>query len=242
MKRFWTALGFLTVIPVPEHGMLGVGELGTTAIWFSLIGAILGGLVALVHISLLRLFPPLVSACLSVAAWICLTGGLHLDGLADSYDGLLSSTSSERRLEIMKDPRLGTFGVVGLIFTILLKIVAMASLSVSLTITVIPLAASLARWFLLWVACQPMARAEGLGVTFQKGIKTIPMIVSAMIPLGLTVLAGGRGVLAMILGSLVTFAIIHLARRRLGGLTGDILGLTVETVELVVLLVFVAQF
>jgi len=241
MKRFWMALGFLTVIPVPAHGMLGVGELGIAAIWFSLIGVILGYLVALVQVSLLRLFPPLVSATLSVAAWVCMTGGLHLDGLADSYDGLLSSASSERRLDIMKDPRLGTFGVVGLIFTILLKIVAMVYLSTWLTITVVPLAASLARWLLLWVARQPMARAEGMGVAFQKGIKPIPMIVSAVIPFGLAVLGGVRGAVALILGSLATFAIFHLARRRLGGLTGDILGLTVETVELVVLLVFVAQ-
>jgi len=67
------------------------------------------------------------------------------------------------------------------------------------------------------------------------------MIVSAVIPFGLAVLGGVRGAVALILGSLATFAIFHLARRRLGGLTGDILGLTVETVELVVLLVFVAQ-
>jgi adenosylcobinamide-GDP ribazoletransferase len=241
MKRFLTALGFLTSIPGPFHASLGIEDLGTAAVWFPLIGALLGGLVALIQLGLSRLFSLQVSAVLSVVAWVYLTGGLHLDGLADSYDGLLNPSTPERRLEIMKDPRLGTFGAVGLILTIALKISALTVLPINFNWLVIPLAASIARWLLLWSAYQPAARPGGVGAVFKQGIKRLDIVLAAILPLGLMILCGWRGLVALLLGCLTAVGIYRLARVRLGGITGDILGFMVETVEAVILLVFVAH-
>jgi adenosylcobinamide-GDP ribazoletransferase len=242
MKRFLTALGFLTTIPSPYHDPSGIEELGKAAAWFSVVGALLGAWIALIYVILARYLPLPVSAALSVGAWVYLTGGLHLDGLADSFDGLLNSSSSERRLEIMKDPRLGTFGAVGLILTMVLKIGILTALPINFTWLAIPLAASMARLLLIWAARQPMARPDGLGAAFKPELNWMGMLVSVVLPLGLAVLSGWRGFAALVLGGVCAAGIIRSARIRLGGLTGDVFGLMVETVEVVTLLVFVFHF
>ena len=242
MKRFLTALSFLTTIPSPYHDPSRIEELGKAAAWFPLVGALIGALVALVYMGLARLFPLPVSAVLGVAAWACLTGGLHLDGLADSFDGLLNSSSSERRLEIMKDPRLGAFGAVGLMLAMILKINILIALPINFAWLAIPLAASTARWLLLWAARQPMARPDGLGAAFKPELTWMGMLMSAVLPLGLAVLSGWRGLAALVLGCVCAAGIFRWARMRLGGLTGDVFGLMVETVEVVTLLVFVLHF
>jgi len=241
MKRFFTALGFLTTIPSPYHDPSGIEELGKAAVWFPLVGALIGELVALIYLGLSRFFPITVSAVVSVAAWVYLTGGLHLDGLADSLDGLLNSSSPERRLEIMKDPRLGAFGALGLILVIIFKISILTALPVYFTLVAIPLAASTARGLLLWGARQPMARPGGLGAAFRPELGWMGWMISAVVPLGLAVLCGWRGLAALVIGGLCAAAIIRLARIRLGGLTGDVFGLIVESVEAVILLAFVAH-
>ncbi len=241
MKRFFTALGFLTTIPSPYHDPSGIEELGKAAVWFPLVGALIGELVALIYLGLSRFFPITVSAVVSVAAWVYLTGGLHLDGLADSLDGLLNSSSPERRLEIMKDPRLGAFGALGLILVIIFKISILTALPVYFTLVAIPLAASTARGLLLWGARQPMARPGGLGAAFRPELGWMGWMISAVVPLGLGVLCGWRGLAALIIGCVCAAAIIRLARIRLGGLTGDVFGLIVESVEAVILLAFVAH-
>jgi adenosylcobinamide-GDP ribazoletransferase len=215
--------------------------LGKAAVWFPLVGALIGELVALIYLGFARFFPITVSAVVSVAAWVYLTGGLHLDGLADSFDGLLNSSSSERRLEIMKDPRLGAFGALGLILVIIFKISILAALPTYFALLALPLAASTARWLLLWAACQPAARPGGLGASFQPELGWLGWIISAVIPLGLAVLCGWRGFGALAIGCVCAAAIIRLARIRLGGLTGDVFGLIVESVEVVILLVLVAH-
>lgn len=242
MKRFLTAVGFLTTIPIPSRASLGIEELGRAAVWFPLIGALLGGLVALIQLSLVRIFPVSVSAVLSVAAWVYLTGGLHLDGLADSYDGLTHSSSAERRLEIMKDPRLGTLGVVGLILTLILKVSALAAMPANCIWLALPLAASAARWLLLWSADQPAARPDGVGALFKQSVTSWDVVLAAIIPVGLAVLCGWQGLASLAVGCLCALGIFKLARVRLGGVTGDVLGFMLETVEAGIMLVFLVKF
>lgn len=141
----------------------------------------------------------------------------------------------------MKDPRLGTFGAVGLILTIVLKVSALSILDVPLIFLVIPLAASTARWLLLWSAFQPAAQPGGLGAAFKQGIQRLDIVKAAIIPLILMMLGGWRGLAAFLLGCLAALGIYRLARDRLGGVTGDILGLMVETVEVIMLLVFIVH-
>ena len=109
MKYLLTAFNLMTTIPLPAEKKWQVGDSGRASIWYPFVGMVIGALTWLAWMVVLRIFPPLVAGILTLIVWVSLTGGLHLDGLADCCDGLLASTSVERRLEIMKDPRLGTF-------------------------------------------------------------------------------------------------------------------------------------
>ncbi len=264
MKQLKLALSFLTVIPMRITWALQPGDLGRAAAWFPLVGLLIGALLAAAWWGFMYLFPSLLTAVLVVALWAGLTGGLHLDGLADCCDGLLAAVAPERRLEIMKDPRLGTFGGAGLILHLLIKISAVAVLPasaalfaathsttgralsasfVTVFVTVLPLllAPALARWLILLVARQPMARSGGLGADFVTGLTWRAFLFAVLVPLGLVIAGGLRGLLAAAAAHLAVWGVVRLARARLGGVTGDVLGMTVELSEAVVLLVFAAQ-
>lgn len=234
MNSLLFALGFLTSIPVRTPAPQP-GELGRAGAWFPLVGLIIGAILAGAHIALNQVFSPLLSAALLVALWAALTGGLHLDGLADCGDGLLAAVSRERRLEIMRDPRLGTFGGATLILHLLLKTFALASLPVPASIALL-LAPSIARWAILIVAVQPSARPGGLGDAFKQGLSRPVYASAAIIPIVLIVLGGWRAIGAVALVHASVWGIVRLTRSRLGGVTGDVFGLTVEVSELIVLL------
>jgi adenosylcobinamide-GDP ribazoletransferase len=228
------ALGFLTSIPVRTPAPRP-GDLSRAAIWFPFVGAIIGALLVVTQLIVARFFAPPLAGALVVGVWIALTGGLHLDGLADCGDGLLAATSRERRLEIMRDPRLGTFGGTALIMHVLIKTLAVASLSAPIALLLAP---AVARWLMLFVARQPSARPGGLGAEFAAGLTRSSWISAAIVPIALVVLGAPRSILAVIAAALITLGLIRFARARLGGVTGDVLGLTIEVVEVVILLVF----
>lgn len=239
MNSLLFALGFLTSIPVRTPAPQP-GELGRAGAWFPLVGVIIGAILAGAHYALNQVFSPLLSAALIVAAWAALTGGLHLDGLADCGDGLLAAVSRERRLEIMRDPRLGTFGGAALILHLLLKTFAVASFTAP-SIMAFVLATATARWLILIVAAQPSARPGGLGEAFKRGLNRSVYAGAAVGPIILIALGGWRALIAVVAAHLGAMLIGHAARSRLGGVTGDVLGLTVEVSELIVLLVFAAK-
>lgn len=241
MKNLLLALGFLTAISVRTSAP-HPGDLGRAARWFPAIGLALGGVLAGAHFVLGNVFPPPLTAALVVALWAGLTGGLHLDGLADCCDGLLAAVAPERRLEIMRDPGIGAFGGIGLTLFLILKALAVASLphASRFTFHALLLAPALARWLILPVAAQPSARPGGMGADFALGLSRSTLIVAAVIPLVLAIVGGWRFVIAAALAHLAAFGIVRLARARLGGVTGDVFGLTVELAELTVLLTFAA--
>lgn len=246
MTKLKLALSFLTIFPVHLTETPQPGDLGRSAAWFPLVGVLIGLLVSVARLGLASIFPGPLAAVLAIALWVVLTGGLHLDGLADCCDGLLAAVPPERRLEIMKDPRLGTFGGAGLILFLLIKISALFAIPVLLPpapgflASLLPflLATALARWLILIVAHQPMARPGGLGADFAMGISWQTFFFAALIPLILIALAGWRGLAAVFVAHITTLAVILFARSRLHGMTGDVLGLTVELGEAAVLLVF----
>ena len=120
MKHLLIAFNLMTTLPLPASKDWQTGDSGRASVWYPFVGLVIGGLTWLTWMGTTRFFPPLVAGILTLVVWVTLTGGLHLDGLADCCDGLLASTTVERRLEIMKDPRLGTFGGIGLVLTLLL--------------------------------------------------------------------------------------------------------------------------
>jgi adenosylcobinamide-GDP ribazoletransferase len=169
---------------------------------------------------------------------VALSGGLHLDGLADCCDGLFASTSPAKRLEIMKDPRLGTFGGLGLLLVLLLKAAALSTLPVASGPGIL-LAATLGRWLILPAGLLPLAHPGGMGADFSAGLRRGAIVLGALFPLGLLVVTGLAGIAAMLCAILAGVWVLGLAMTRLKGVTGDVFGMLVEVSETVVLLVFV---
>jgi len=212
-----SALAFLTVV----GGARRPDE--RTLAWFPLVGAGIGGVLALVWLGAGELWPPLVAAALVVAADLALTGLLHADGLADSADGLLPHLPAERRLEVMSAPDVGGFALAVVPAVLLLRWAALATDEVPALALVGVWAAS--RTVLAAVpALVPYARAEGLASPFLAGARRRSLL--WLVPAGavLVVAAGPLGVAALIALVAASSGIVALARARVGGFTGDVLG------------------
>jgi adenosylcobinamide-GDP ribazoletransferase len=229
------ALRYLTVLPLPRSRV--AGDLGGAAGWFPVVGLALGACLALASLATDRLVPPEVGAMLLVALWAALTGGLHLDGLADTCDGLGGGWSRERALSIMRDVRTGPYGVTAIVLLLGLKAAALASLPEGLAWRALLLAPVIGRAGpLLLAGLCPPARPEGAGHALARGARWPALVAGGLVAIlvsaatlgpwgGLAV--GGSGVLALGWGAYL--------RRRIGGFTGDTLGALVETTEASVL-------
>lgn len=237
MRRLRIAFGLMTTLPIRLPDTWSAGDSGRAAVWYPFVGAAIGVLTWLVWRGANFIFPSVVAGVIALVLWVLLTGGLHLDGLADCCDGLLVSAAPERRLEIMKDSHIGAFGVIGLILILLLKAASLSSLSLTSGLSII-LAASLARWCILLGALLAQARTSGMGADFALGFRRSFLLWSAITPFGLMIFMGMRGVLSAATGIVAAAAVLWLAKSRIGGVTGDVFGMIVEVVETVVLLVF----
>jgi adenosylcobinamide-GDP ribazoletransferase len=238
MRNLRIAFGLMTTLPIGLPDDWSAGDSGRAAVWYPLVGLAIGALTWLTWKVTILFFPAFVAGIVTLVVWVALTGGLHLDGLADCCDGLFVSAGPERRLEIMKDPHIGTFGVIGLILVLFLKAAALASLTSATSLGIL-LAASLARWCILPAGLLPLARASGMGADFALGLRRSFIIWSAVIPLAIAISLGVRGALSILAGTGAMALVLWLAKSRIGGVTGDVFGMLVEIVETVVLLAFV---
>lgn len=240
MGSLRVALGLMTTLPVrlPDHW--SAGDSGRAAIWYPLVGLVIGGLTWLVWKVAMLFFPSLVAGVLALVVWVALSGGLHLDGLADCCDGLFVSAASERRLEIMKDPHIGAFGVIGLTLILFLKAAALASLPTIGGFSIL-LAASLARFCILPAALLPLARPSGMAADFASGFRRSYIAWGAIIPIVMVIFLGTHGVISLVAGIAAGALVLWLAKSRIGGVTGDVFGMIVEIVEVVVLLAFLLE-
>jgi adenosylcobinamide-GDP ribazoletransferase len=209
-------------------------------VWFGGVGAVVGALVGLAWWGGAELWTPLVAATLAVGVDLALTGLLHLDGLADAADGLLPHLERSRRLEVMAAPDIGAFavGVVGLV--LLLRVGGVAALPVGWeAVAFVAGTWAGARTSMAVAVCVVSpARPGGLAAMFSG---TRPWAALAVgLPVAVVATAAGRGtvgLVALAAGSAVAAGVVALARRRLGGVTGDVLGaagVVFETVALVV--------
>jgi adenosylcobinamide-GDP ribazoletransferase len=232
------AVRFLTVVPMPGREAPGPSALARAAWWFPVVGLLLGLGLAGALLILGALFPPLVSVVLLVTIWKAVTGGIHLDGLADSLDGLAGS-DPVRRLAIMRDSRIGVFGAVGLILCLLLAVTALADLPTSVRARLVVLAPVVGRVAPLLVGAwlRPATPGQGLGAAFVAGLSRWagPLWGLAGLALGAAMLGPWGAVIAGV-AWIVMMLGAGFAARRLGGLTGDVLGAIVELAELGVLL------
>ncbi|HVM82024.1 MAG TPA: adenosylcobinamide-GDP ribazoletransferase [Stellaceae bacterium] len=235
------AVGFFTRIPLRPDAELGPAGLARAAWAFPLVGVLVGVAGGIAFSVTDRLGLPIMAmALIAVLATVLLTGGLHEDGLADTVDGLGGGTSREDALAIMRDSRIGAFGVLALLFSVGLRVAALAAMADSRTaVNALVAAHALSRGLLpmamLWL--EP-ARADGLGA--EAGRPTPPTTTAALviaIAVAMLALGSSRGLAAFALAAVAMGAMAILARRRIGGYTGDTLGATQQIGEIMVLLV-----
>lgn len=242
---FRAALGFFTRLPV------GSAPLPPTfrgvMVWLPVVGLVIGALVAIV-IQVASLFlPNLLCGVLGCLAWAAITGGLHLDGVADCGDGLIVEAAQERRLEIMKDSRLGTFGGAALFFLLMLKIGALAGLeenapNFASLLLICCLAGSVARGMVFIAMRMPTARPGGLGESLREGVTSWHEILACGLVLAVSALNGMRGLTALATALLISLFLLSTARKRLGGVTGDVFGCLIELTECAILTVCCIQW
>jgi len=236
------AFRFLTIAPVPGREATGAGALGRAAWWFPVVGLVLGAALAVADRALAQIFPLTLAAVLTLTLWKLATGGLHLDGLADCLDGL-GGRDREQRRAIMRDSRIGVFGAAGLMLCLLIGLAALTAVPPDRRWAALVAAPTLGRMApALAGACFPAATpGEGSGAGFLAGLSpwTGPVQLLLAVIL-LPLLLGPRGGIVLGAAALGGLGWSGLLARRLGGLTGDVLGGAVEVSELAVLLAFAA--
>ena len=246
------ALSLFTVIPAGAGGDLGEGAAARAVFWLPVIGAGLGlaGGGAMVFVAAGAVSPErqLLGAALAILLLALLTGGLHLDGLADTADGLGSRRPAGQALEIMRRPDAGPFGVAALVLVLLVQVCALASLPRGQAAAGLVLAAVTSRVAVVLATGAPPARPSGFGAlvagrTSGAGrATTLAALLGAVVAGGLVlggVPAVARGLLAAVAGLAVAGLLRRAARRRLGGMTGDVFGAIAELSTATVLLVLV---
>ena len=237
MSGLLVAARYLTIVPFPGPAHAPIDALGRSAAWFPIVGIGVGLLLVLVDRLTGWLFPPLLAAVLAVTAWKVLTGGVHLDGLADCLDGLVGR-DADQRLAIMRDSRIGTFGAVGLVLFLMLEIVAVAELVPPVRGSALFAAPVIARATpaILAALFRP-ARADGQGVAFHAGVRPSAIALGLAAAVAAAIFAlGGLGVAAIAAALVAAVSLAAFVAGRLGGVTGDVLGAAVELSELCVLL------
>lgn len=238
MASLILALRFLTIVPVPGREAVGPDALGRAAWWFPVVGLGLGAGLLLVNVALSELFPPLLTALLLVSIWKVATGGVHLDGLADCLDGLAGADPA-RRLAIMRDSRIGVFGAGGLVLCVTIAAAALAGLATPLkarSLLLVPVIGRLAP-LLVGVCFAPATPGQGAGAAFAGALSRWAGAAHLALVAGLAAaLLGPPGFVVVGAGLAAAFAWAAFLARKLGGVTGDVLGAGVELAELAALL------
>lgn len=237
IRSFSHAVQFLTRLPAPRIDVFDPAELSRSALWFPVVGAGVGIIVA-AALWTGALASPWIGALLGLFAWVWVTGGLHLDGLGDVADALAGShRSPERFLQILRDPHLGAFGTMAITLQLIAKLVLLAQIA---TVPAFAQLALIAAWARLGPAVWSLAvppLAAGSAERFAKDLD--PRVVAAE--------AAVLALLSAWIAPLLFAAVIVIGgiavywRYRLGGVTGDCLGAGVEVTETILLLLFAAR-
>ncbi len=233
------AVAFLTILPVRLRGE--AAPLGAAAGWFPAVGALVGGIAGGIGYLAEPRLGSTVAAALAVAALVIVTGALHQDGLADCADGLGARGDRARRLEIMRDSAIGTYGALALLIWLVLLVGALAGLGREDALSALVVAAACGRWAaLLHAALAAPARQDGLGAGFavSRAALAFATVTAAAVALGLAGIGAGLAVLAA--AAAVAGLVGAWARTALGGRTGDTLGATVALAEVAAVLVILA--
>ncbi|HHT9130380.1 MAG TPA: adenosylcobinamide-GDP ribazoletransferase [Candidatus Brocadiaceae bacterium] len=269
MNSFLWAFKFLTIIPIDREDKTKPKNYGSVIYWFPVVGLCIGIFLSMTYLPLYYFFPPLVADALIILIYIVITGALHLDGLADTCDGIWGGWNKERRLEIMKDSRIGSFGAIGLVcllglrYICLLNVGEIYAMNNSLSGNSIKCASCLVsplfvnkcaililmpivgRWAQVCAAgLSKYARSEsGTGSFILEGTTRNHVVYASLFPLFIFWVfyhLSGLVIFAIII--IFTLVWIWYIKKKIGGMTGDTLGATNEIVELLFLLILLFQW
>jgi adenosylcobinamide-GDP ribazoletransferase len=228
-----TALAFLTRLPVP---LPSDPDLSRAAWAFPLVGLVVGGAAAATRAGADQVLPPLPATILAIAVAVLITGALHEDGLADVADAAGAHVDTPRRLEILKDPRVGTFGASALILAFALTITTIAGLGTEDAVKALIVAHVLARWAILPVGFLKPAKPGGAGSLLRA--RPAPLAGATVIAAAITIATGAWP--ALIAAPVTAAACAAVLQRTFGGITGDGYGATAKLTEVVVCITLVA--
>jgi adenosylcobinamide-GDP ribazoletransferase len=247
--KFIAAFRFLTVIPLPFRRQPAPEEFGGSVLYFPVVGLIIGLLLAGVYYILDFFLPGSMANALIIAVMVLVNGALHTDGFIDTCDGLAGNKAPEERQRVMKDSRVGAFGVIGAILLFMAKFAALSSIPHNLIYATLILMPVLSRWSMVYaIMAYPYAKPEGLGATFKQyarwrdfGIGSIIVFVTAellcwWLNLGFRWLSG-LFVMAMVW--LVTLCWSAYLDKKFAGLTGDSYGAVNEIAEIMVVIAMI---
>lgn len=249
MNKFLIGLQFLTRIFIVKQSVWTEKSFGESVKYFPAVGAVLGIICAVVVGAINLLHLPLFTGAIGYSSLIILTGGIHCDGLMDSADGLFSGREREKILEIMKDSRAGSFGVVSMILVAVIEtstLIELALLSTWFLFAAIYSAPIIARLMMVvTIGAFPYARPEGMGKAFAQFTTRRTMIFAAgetllfLLPLNLIstmffLCAAASSAVALI----VTWRFASFSTKKIGGVTGDIYGAVTTLAEMFVLITF----
>jgi adenosylcobinamide-GDP ribazoletransferase len=237
-------LAFATRLPLAHVAEAAAADIARASWAMPLAGALVGAAAALTYAIAIRLgLPSSIAAALAIAAGIALTGAMHEDGLGDTADAL-GGGDRARKLEIMHDSRLGTFGACALMLSILLRWAALASIAHPGAVALALVAAHTAARATLpaVMALVPPARSDGLAASFGAPPREVAAVAALVGALALMLCLGfGPGLLAAVLLVLAAVAVARLSIDAIGGQTGDVLGALEQVGEVLVLLVAVGS-
>lgn len=239
MTRFLIALRFLTIFPLGKVERVSAEEIARSMGYFPLVGLGLGIILVLGNYILSPLFPRSVVDVILIALLVVSTGALHLDGFADTLDGLAGGRTKEEILAIMRDSRTGAVGVIGVIILLMLKFFSLSSIPLAQKIPVLLLMPLIARWSMIIMAFFSSYSREGSGVgkCFPDFVGIEQLQGAAIFTLMASLIfLGWRGLIILILVTFLTFLFTLYFNRKLKGVTGDIFGATNEINEVVLLL------
>jgi adenosylcobinamide-GDP ribazoletransferase len=237
-SAFFCAVSFLTILPV--DGLCRKEAISICALFFPLVGFCLGVLCASFDLLMLKVTSTIASSAIVVALLVLLTGGMHIDGLADLADAFGAGGDAERQLEVMRDVHVGAFGATSVCIVLLLKVTLIASLKQALRWKAICLMPMLGRWCaLLSMFSFPYARgSDGVAFALRRYGYVQVLISLSYVFLTAFLMLGWGGIVSFVICSVTALLISASLTRRLGGLTGDCYGAIVELCEVLCLICF----
>jgi len=238
LSRFLAALQFLTIISIPWRRDAQKTQIGRCVGYFPMVGLIIGFILAGLSWILRFVLPLGIVSVLSLVILVILTGALHLDGFADTCDGLSGHKTVEDRWRIMRDSRVGAFGVIGIALLLLTKFVSLNSIPGTLMMASLVLMPVASRWAMVYtVFTYPYARPSGLGKAFKEGTRWPDFTVATIVTIAIAVVSMQLiGLVILVTIWLIVVALAAYFNNTFVGLTGDNYGAINEIAEVSVLI------